>query len=242
MYLLFLIFECLYDGRDSIERPVCSLFEVIEEDVLLSLNHTGSKILALFCKEGLSNKACQLTRARVPIYLQKIEILEKGEDSMFHRTIEDDSLLNYYNRQKRVKMINFFETEELCLVFDDEILILRVKQDQISKHYRIMLRSTYKESMFLGAYKNAYLFSKPLVNMKDFLIKERSVECINKDKICELIDETENDTQVFDTTSRLQDRSIILMSEENRDGGGCLESDRAVEDSHGKGWVSDHSD
>ena len=184
--------------------------------------------MALFSRRGERNKPYQVSRAKISSYLQRIELFELDDNNSVKRILVEESILRNYNPNQGVRMVDFLATDDLCLVFDDEVLVLKVKKDQISQHHRIVLSSIYKESVFLGAYKNAYLFSKPFVKIKDFSTKEGSVEYIPKDELIGLIEGNLSQVEQLETTNRFEQRSLILVSEESRFGGGCRESGRGV--------------
>ena len=113
----------------------------------------------------LVNKGFTLSRVKTSLYLQRIELFEMDEEYRVRRTFADQKFLGDYYPQSRVQMVNFLGTDELCLTFDDEMLTLKLKQGQMVSHLRIVLSTFEKESVFLGVYKNAYVFCEPFLKL-----------------------------------------------------------------------------
>ena len=177
-------------------------------EFVVNFNKTGNLAAVVLIYIRRKNKRYQFDRVQIPFCTQVLAILELTTNSLSHgfitQTLTERKLLTDYYSEKMVRSIDFLdESDELiCLVFDDELLTLKITGGRLRAFYKIEINSEVVDKTFYwDFYKGAYVFGKGLSNMRDGSLRylaSLNVEYLEKDQIVEHFEKIHlNETQIL---------------------------------------------
>ena len=127
----------------------------------------GDRFAFVFSKIWKSKKIYQFNRIWELFCVQVLAILQVDQHSIEKGVIKpiltDTKLLMEYYPDKMVRDIDFLDERDelICLVFDDEILSVKMSGEGLSELFRIKICSfCVDSSVYWGLYKGSYVFGR----------------------------------------------------------------------------------
>ena len=180
------------------------LFDPLKKKFFIKFNRSGNKAVSLSIVSH-KNKRRPYQRGLVEqqhytqiLTLQVVdkECLDRG---VIQPIFVDTSLLRKYYSQKTVRSVDFLDSSDelICLIFDDELLSVQIKEGELRRHFRIEISSVL-EDVFLGVFKGKYVFGQDLEKNKfggsnrlglhnlGYIEKKRSLRLLGRETRMEL--------------------------------------------------------
>ena len=160
-----------------------------EHKLLLKFSKNGDKVVALHSRVASRNKAFQLRRSEVSFYCQVLIVFDLSrrclKQGMVKQLMREDKVFKSYYLDKREKCVDYLSDEQICVVFDDELLILSVNEEGslLKRFSRINLISADVNSRFWGFYKDSYLFYRASPYNYDEVYRPQFIECLHKEAV-----------------------------------------------------------
>ena len=112
------------------------------------------------------------------------------KEGVLRPTVKEIRLFECYYPNEKIKGINFLKDSEkdILVVFDDEILGLKLGDTKIKKFVKIELTSSFclDQSVFQGFNQGFYVFCKPYQKYQDRL-RLVDVEYLEQSVVCQTI-------------------------------------------------------
>ena len=165
---------------------------------MINFNQTGDLVAIVSIAQRKRNKIFKFSRVEELFYVKVLSIiqLKKKEirEGFITPLLTDTKLLMDYYSEKMVRSIDFLgeSGEVICLVFDDEILTLKITGGNLRVFCRIGINSEVMDKTFYwDVYKDAYVFGKGLSIRREgstFNFRCSNAEFIEGDEIVEAIE------------------------------------------------------
>ena len=165
---------------------------------LVKFDTSGTKMAVLACEVRSKNKRYQFSHgAMTPLYTQLLSVYDLSstnlENEKISPTFEENTLLHQFYSEKMVREVEFLGEgdEDLCLVFDNEILCLKIFGTKMESYRRIALCSSLGiDSAYCGLYKNSFIFNRILRKGGEGggVIRLESAEYFHKDHLTRTIE------------------------------------------------------
>ena len=126
-------------------------------------------------------------KSTVPYYYHMLVIIDVGRKSLekskkLQPIYSDGRLLQDYYTHKRVQWIEYITDHKICLVFNDELLVLGVGGGSQGPFARLMIIKLYSDSVFERSSNGIFRLKRPSRN-------EKVVEFVSKDAIREVAED-----------------------------------------------------
>ena len=151
--------------------PVQAYMRLLGTKLLISFNQAGNKAVLVHKRICSKNKGHRFFRSSLKFYEQKIEVVEiqsrPKEIARLRKTFEETELLKTYYSHKEVQGVDYLSGQQICLIFDDELLCVGVDGGEIEALNRIMVHWSSPGRLFWGVYNDAYVFGQSFKKLDD---------------------------------------------------------------------------
>ena len=142
-------------------------------------------------------KPYQCKMSKAVFYKQILIILDiskkKLEEEIATPIFREENILYTYYYHKPARYVDYLTDNDISVVFDDELLVLGMKESKLSWYLRFQLYSSTPDSIFWGFYKDYYLFYQWKKDKKYERLKPQLVEGVSREKIIQAISEQRRD-------------------------------------------------
>ena len=179
---------------DKIKRFRHNFFE---SGLDFKFNSTGNNAVVLHKETGYMKKPYQCKMSKAVFYKQILIILDiskkKLEEEIATPIFREENILYTYYYHKPARYVDYLTDNDISVVFDDELLVLGMKESKLSWYLRFQLYSSTPDSIFWGFYKDYYLFYQWKKDKKYERLKPQLVEGVSREKIIQAISEQRRD-------------------------------------------------
>ena len=200
--------------QEDFEQKIDPMWkDVFERDLVARFNFSGNKAIIVSVVTRKMNKKYQISRLKIPFYTQVLQIVDFDKWSQNPKVLkpilmEERMLVDQYP-ERRVRWVDYLNKREdnICLVFDDEVLSLKILGSRFGPLFRVKLASSSPDSVFCGFYEKSFIFTNKHKNRELGRQLPFDVEFVSQDQIDEILDEADQNG-LFDSLERLGDAGL----------------------------------
>ena len=173
---------------------------------LISFSRGGDKAIIVSKNLYWKNQRCKFSNSREVRYLQELRVIQfedrKPEPFSAKLTFFDGRILNQFYSRMEVKWAEFLAERNLCLIFDDHLLLLQTSGMELKAFFRIRFFPETVDQVFWGVYEEKLLFAKRSKDVREVL-SPSCAEFFSIGEILEKIRENEEHNQESEKASLL---------------------------------------
>ena len=203
------------EREESIE-PSDRLDSFVQRKIDVKISRDGNKVIVLTKDDYLRKKPFSIDdKEEVPIFKHGLVVFgfsqNKSEFGRHWMVFEDAGFFETYYRSKEVREVDFLTEEEDCLfvVFDDELLLLSIKERQFHAFFGIKVCFEVRNTVFWGRFNRALIYRKNSDKEKKTTMRSKSVEWIGLDDLIKKVKAIEDRKTKFEKVPKeLEDESL----------------------------------